>query len=621
MNLTASPLQAEHRGADTFPMTLRALTARGPTRGRPALILLSLAGLAITLGAEFVASNPQTVGPSMLLPWIALLAFEAGPAVGLGASVIALGLFLALAAQDGLAVTPTVVLGRGAAFLLIAFGVGFAGRKLHASERRSRQLVEKLPLAMYIEDDGGLTYVSPQIEPLLGYSAADWLAEPGLWRRSLHSEDRDRVLAAYSAAVAERAPLEYDYRLVGPDGRTVWVRDRSTCIEDGKRTYRQGFIVDVTQQKEGEAKLTRNAALMRGLIDGTVDGLALTDRDGNIAIVNRPLLRFAAELGIPAEGRIHERLLAIADSVVDRERFESRMRELAADPEAESFDEFEVRESERVFQGFTRAVIGSGDEYLGRVWTLREVTETRQVDRIKDALVANVSHELRTPLTSIIGYLELMGTGDERLGDEDARFLEIVRRNVARLQHMVEELLFVGRVDAEGLSLDREDVDVGELARNAIRSALPVAHASDLTLELEEDGVALVFVDPKRIAQVFDNLISNAIKFTPPGGNVKVSVSSDESAIVASVSDTGRGIPEPEQPRLFERFFRSSATSDLPGTGLGLTIVRAIVEGHGGSIVFESNEGRGTTFTFSLPLHSAAMPQTRRLPAKSLTGL
>jgi len=263
---------------------------------------------------------------------------------------------------------------------------------------------------------------------------------------------------------------------------------------------------------------------MRGLIDGTVDGIALTDRDGNIAIANRPLLRFAAELGIPAEGRIHERLVAIADSMVDREHFESRMRELAADPETESFDEFEVRESERVFQGFTRAVIGSGDEYLGRVWTLREVTETRQIDRIKDALVANVSHELRTPLTSIVGYLELMGTGDTPLGDEDARFLEVVRRNVARLQHMVEELLFVGRVDAEGLSLDLDEVDVGELARNAIRSALPVAHAQSLTLELEEHGSAHAFADPKRIAQVFDNLISNAIKFTRPGGSVGVSV-------------------------------------------------------------------------------------------------
>jgi PAS domain S-box-containing protein len=600
-------------------MTLRALTGRGPLRGRPALILLSLAGLGITLGTAFVASDPQTVGPSLLLPWIALLAFEAGPVAGLSATVISLALYFAFASEDGLVVTPTVVLSRLAAFLLIGFGVGFAGRKLHESERRSRRLVEELPLVMYIEDDSGLTYISPQIEPLLGYAAAAWLAEPGLWRRALHPQDRERVLAAYSAAVAARAPFECDYRLVGPDERTVWVRDSSTCSGDRNHAYRQGFIVDVTQQKEGEAKLKRNATLMRGLIDGTVDGIALTDREGHIAIANRPLLRFAAELGIPAEGRIHERLLAIADSMVDRERYAARMRELAAHPETESFDEFEVRESKRVFQGFTRAVIGGEGEYLGRVWTLREVTETRQIDRIKDALVANVSHELRTPLTSIIGYLELMGSGDPPLGDEDARFLEVVRRNVARLQHMVEELLFVGRVDAEGLSLDRDEVDISELARNAIRSALPVAQAQGLTLEFEEHGAAHAHADSKRIAQVFDNLISNAIKFTPSGGSVEVSVSSDESAIVASVSDTGCGIPQSEQSRLFERFFRSSATSNLPGTGLGLTIVRAIVEGHGGSITFESTEARGTTFTFSLPLHSAAMPQAREPAGRALS--
>jgi len=213
-----------------------------------------------------------------------------------------------------------------------------------------------------------------------------------------------------------------------------------------------------------------------------------------------------------------------------------------------------------------------------------------------------------------------MGTGDPPLGEEDARFLEVVQRNAARLQHMVEELLFVGRVDSEGLLLDLDHVDVTELARNAIRSALPVARAQDLTLELEEQGPAHAYVDPKRITQVFDNLLANAIKFTEPGGSVTVCVFSEESGIVASVSDTGCGIPESEQPRLFERFFRSSATADLPGTGLGLTIVRTIVESHDGSISFASTEGEGTTFTFSLPLHSAATRQPRRPAARELTG-
>ena len=246
------------------------------------------------------------------------------------------------------------------------------------------------------------------------------------------------------------------------------------------------------------------------------------------------------------------------------------------------------------------------------MWTLREVTEARHVDRIKDALVATVSHELRTPLTSIVGYLELIGSGETPLGDEDSRFVDVVRRNATRLQHMVEELLFLGRVDAEGLSLDLEDVDVTEVARNAIGSARPVAGAQEIMLEFEEHGPTPARADAKRLGQVFDNLISNAIKFTPGGGSVKVSVAAHEQGVLARVADTGCGIPQQEQSRLFERFFRSSATAHLPGTGLGLTIVRAIVERHGGSISFYSEEGEGTTFTFSLPVTPSETSRTRR---------
>jgi signal transduction histidine kinase len=388
---------------------------------------------------------------------------------------------------------------------------------------------------------------------------------------------------------------------VRPDSRAVWVRDRSTYFSDGSRSYRQGFIVDVTEQKRSEDEAERNATLMRSLIDGTIDGIALTDRSGRIAISNRPLLAFAQELGFPSTGPMHERLLAVADSVVDRERFERRMRELAAAPDVESADEFELLESERVFQGFTKPVIGSKGAYLGRVWTLREVTEARQVDRIKDALVATVSHELRTPLTSIIGYLELLGTG-EPLGEEDVRFVDIVRRNAARLHRMVEELLFLSCVDVGGLELELDDVDVVELAQTALGSADPAAAAKRIALEYDGPDALCARADGNRLGQVFDNLISNAIKFTPERGRVKVTLGSENGGIVASVCDTGVGIPIAEQPRLFERFFRSSATRDLPGTGLGLTIVRAIVEGHGGSVVCTSNDGQGTTFTFTLPV-------------------
>ncbi len=585
-------------------MKARGLIGRvlGNRRG---MLLVSLTALAATLVTSFIAGR-DAVGSSMLLPWVALFAFEAGPALGLVVAAASFVVFLFSPALDGVDVTAAFVIGRFSSFALIAVGVGVAGARLRRSEGRSRRLVEGLPLVMYVEDENRLTYISPQIESLLGYAESEWLTDTGLWRRALHPDDRERVLAEYTNAVEGKSGFECTYRLLRHDGEAVWVRDSSAFVSEGARSYRQGFIIDVTEQKQSEAQVERNAALMRGLIDGTVDGITLTDRAGRIVIANQPMLRFAQELDFPRTGLMHERLLGMADGITDRERFERRMRELAASPDVESADEFELRDSERVFQGFTRPLFGDDGVYLGRVWTLRDVTETRQVNRIKDSLVATVSHELRTPLTSIVGYLELLGTGETPLGSEDARFVEIVRRNAARLQRMVEELLFLSRVDAGGLELEHEEIDVIEIARAALGSADPAAAAKRIALEFDGPEVLKMHADGNRLGQVFDNLISNAIKFRPERGRVKVSLGSDESTFIASVADTGAGIPKEEQQRLFERFFRSSATRDVPGTGLGLTIVRAIVEAHGGSILCSSRPGDGTKFTFTLPLGAPA---------------
>jgi PAS domain S-box-containing protein len=571
---------------------------------RRRVIAISLAALAATLVASFF-TQANIVGVTMLLPWIALFAFEAGPVLGLAVATVSFVVVL-FSPVITVAVTPAFVSGRFASFALIAGGVGVVGARLRRSEGRSRRLVEGLPLVMYTEEPTGLTYISPQIEQLLGYSAEEWLGQPGLWREVMHPGDRERVLAAYERAVEKRENFECTYRLVRRDGRAVWVRDSSAYVTVDTGSYRQGFIVDVTEQKRSAADAERNATLMRALIDGTVDGIALTDRTGHIAIANRPLLKFADELGFPQDGLMHERLLAASESIVDRERFERRMRELAETPDLESADEFEVRDSERVFQGYTKPVVGSDGAYFGRVWTLREVTDVRNVDRIKDALVATVSHELRTPLTSIIGYLELLGSG-EPLSAEDERFVEIVRRNAARLQRMVEELLFVSRVDIGGLELDLDDVDVAELARAALGSADPAAAAKRITLEYDGPQSLRTRGDATRLGQVFDNLISNAIKFTPDRGSVRISLGTEGGAVLASVSDNGAGIPPAEQPRLFERFFRSTSVRDVPGTGLGLTIVHAIVQAHGGTIACTSDSG-GTTFTFTLPAAVEAAP-------------
>jgi signal transduction histidine kinase len=228
-----------------------------------------------------------------------------------------------------------------------------------------------------------------------------------------------------------------------------------------------------------------------------------------------------------------------------------------------------------------------------------------ELDRLKDEFLSLVSHELRTPLTSIRGYLDLVL--DEEAGElnpEQRRFLQAVERNSGRLLRLVGDLLFVAQADAGRLSLERAKVDLAELAAHCVEGSAPAASEKSVTLVLMANPVPALVGDRGRLAQVLDNLVSNALKFTPAGGTVEVRTFSEGEAVILEVEDTGIGIPAADQPRLFERFFRSSVADDqaIPGTGLGLAIVKAIVEAHAGLISIESREGKGTTFRIDLPL-------------------
>jgi signal transduction histidine kinase len=232
----------------------------------------------------------------------------------------------------------------------------------------------------------------------------------------------------------------------------------------------------------------------------------------------------------------------------------------------------------------------------------RQNHQLRQLDRLKDEFVALVSHELRTPLTSIRGYLELISE-DTNLTEEQTRFLETIDRNAQRLQRVVGDLLFVAQVEAGKLSLEDGAVDLNAIVDEAVHAAQPSAAARSIALTVELGELPELRGDRARLAQVLDNFVSNAIKFTPSGGSVTVATLVRPGEIEIVVSDTGMGIPATELPLLFQRFFRAErATSGaIPGTGLGLAIAKAIVVGHGGRIRVESKEGTGTTFRVILP--------------------
>jgi PAS domain S-box-containing protein len=231
-----------------------------------------------------------------------------------------------------------------------------------------------------------------------------------------------------------------------------------------------------------------------------------------------------------------------------------------------------------------------------------------EADRLKDEFFALVSHELRTPLTSIIGYLELVLEEPDALDPTTGRFLQVVERNARRLHRLVGDLLFVAQVEAGRLSLDRAPVSLRQIVDESIEAARPRAEENGVVLAGRTAHVGDCDADPDRLAQMLDNLVSNAIKFTPAGGRVDIELMAAEpDRAIVEVRDTGVGIPAAEQGRMFQRFFRSSTATEsaIPGVGLGLAISRAIAEAHGGTIRFTSEEGRGATFQVDLPLTSA----------------
>ena len=233
---------------------------------------------------------------------------------------------------------------------------------------------------------------------------------------------------------------------------------------------------------------------------------------------------------------------------------------------------------------------------------MQDISELKRAEQLKDEFFALVSHELRTPLTSVIGYLELLA--DMQPPDAARHFLEVAMRSSERLQRLVGDLLFMAELEAGRLGLEEGEVDLNAVVAEAVETAATRGRGQGITLELTAEQAAVCSGDRDRLAQVVDNLLSNALKYTPEGGKVDVTLRSDGGGAVIEVADNGVGIPAEEQSRLFERFFRASSATEqaTPGVGLGLTIVKAIVEGHGGRISIHSEQDVGTTARVELPV-------------------
>lgn len=355
--------------------------------------------------------------------------------------------------------------------------------------------------------------------------------------------------------------------------------------------------------------LRRSEALHRTSLESMADALLLVDTEGRIVEANRATLRL---LGLRAEGlpRDVRQLFSVLDvrrpdgSPLAHDEAPS-LKALRGETVCEEELLLHRPSGERLHISVTASPVRTGTGWPPElaVVVLRDMTELKRLERMRDEFISTAAHELRTPITTIKGYAQLLdrwtpGGHEPREG----RAFQILNRQSDRLTQLVQELLEVSRLQLGRLALRRQRFELGELVADVLERMQGVS--AEHHLVLHQEGSVFVDADPGRIDQVLMNLVDNAIKYSPGGGDIEVSVRVRDATAVVSIRDHGMGIPRERQGQLFERFYRAHAglASDRGGMGVGLHLSEQIVQKHGGRIWFESEEGRGSTFSFSLVL-------------------
>ena len=495
---------------------------------------------------------------------------------------------------------------------------------LRDSEERVRLLFDAaLDAVVTIDATGTITGWNAQAETTFG-----WKRDEAIGRllvdtivpeqhRLAHLQGLERYLETREPRVLGR---RIEITAVNREGRELPVELAIVPIERQGKIEFSAFIRDVAESKHREELLRLAERRYRTLVEQlplTVYIDALDDESS--AIYMSPQIE--ALLGYTVDEWLSERNLFVELlHPDDRERVLAEVARTNRSGEAFRAEYRLVARDGREIWIEDEAVIVA-DEVGNRLYSqgyllditarkraeaelARQNDELRALDELKDEFVALVSHELRTPLTSIRGYLELVLEGEGgQLTDAQERFLRVVDRNAERLQRLVGDLLFIAQLDAGRLSLSLGEVDLAEIAAESVEAARPAAGEKGVELVLDLGTPAPLSADGARLGQLLDNLVSNAVKFTPAGGRVDVRIAARAGGAELVVADTGIGIRADEQERLFERFFRSRGATEaaIQGTGLGLAISKAIVEAHGGDIAVTSVEGHGTTFTIHLP--------------------
>lgn len=377
---------------------------------------------------------------------------------------------------------------------------------------------------------------------------------------------------------------------------------RATDIE------RTEYVLEGVLVREPSTSLIERAVLA-----SIADGVVVNDVAGQVTLVNRAAAQLLQMEPGAARGQPVKALFE-SFSAKGRLTIMDAMERLYADPYsaeyAEGITETIIEVGMRVIQAHLSPVLTEIGEFLGIVTVLRDVTREVEAERAKTDFVSNVSHELRTPLTSIKGYSDLLlCNAAGPLNEQQHHFLKIIQNSSDRLTVLINDLLDISRIESGRFKLETKPVRMETIVHNVAEMIRPQCDKKALGLILDiQPKVGLVLGDENRLTQVVTNLVSNACRYTPEDGCVTLALSQADCTLRVDVTDTGIGVAPEDQAKIFQRFYRvnNPMVQEVAGTGLGLPIARMLVEMHGGRMWLKSEVGRGSTFTFILPVYTGA---------------
>ncbi len=459
-----------------------------------------------------------------------------------------------------------------------------------------------------------MQFISQDIEKICGFPSDEFIQNnTRTYESIIYKDDAKMVADEIYKAIEKQESWDIEYRIVHKDFRLRWVKEKGQAVydENGKPKFLDGVIVDITDKKEEERKLIESEARVKTIIQGIGDGVFAVDKNLKITLFNPMASRLSGYSEEEALGKPYKEILnftyektgEINDTFV-RKAFETgEIQEMANHTLLHKKDGTSISVSDNA-----APLKDSAGNIFGCVVVFRDVTREREIDRSKTEFVSVASHQLKTPLSGI-KWLSEMLLGDKivKPKEKQIEYLKDIHESNERLLKLVEELLDVSHIETgRKFEIRKEPTNIVGVVGEIL---------SENQILAEEKGVKIIKcagspdelilnIDGEKIRQVFGNLINNAIKYSKSGGLVEIGCKEESEKKVFFVRDHGIGIPKEQQEKVYEKFFRAdnALTKETDGTGLGLYIAKTIIESHGGEIWFESVEGEGTTFYFSIPL-------------------